>query len=312
MREHGLSRARLQPTKNWCRRLQPSGGGVVMVHVGKTGGGSLAHYFLSSQFRQCAADFCWCTTPEELAARGTASSAARAPAFCQIHLRPVRRADVERKRLLITVRDPVDRAVSAFEFRHPTRGESAARFPRSDFELRLYKCYDSARAWVGGLDATGECGDLARAAVDPADRVAHGRSSQLDKGLVYYFDAVRNLLPTLEYALVRQEQLEDDARRALRWLGWPAPTARFPQAHAAYRAHGATTLTAAERRVLAQHLDKEYELLRALEANEIGRRAGNATARGPLPDVGVAKHFCRSYDAQAVGRGPVVPRTGRG
>ena len=108
--------------------------------------------------------------------------------------------------------------------------------------------------------------------------------------------------------------MEDDARRALRWLGWPAPAARFPQTHAAYRARGATDLTAAERRVLAQHLDKEYELLRALEANEIGRRAGNATARGPLPDVavGVAKHFCRSYDAQAVGRGPVVPRSGRG
>ena len=319
MREHGLSRAKLQPTKNWCRRLQPSGGGVVMVHVGKTGGGSLAQYFLSPRFRSCTADFCWCTTPEELAARGAASSTARAPAFCQIHLRPVRRADVDRKRLLITVRDPVDRAVSAFEFRHPTRGESAVRFPRSDFELRLYKCYDSVRAWVGGLDdATGECGDVARAAIDPlaverggTDRVAHGRSSQLDKGLVYYFDAaVRSLLPTLEYTLVRQEQLEDDARRALRWLGWPAPTARFPQAHAAYRARGATDLTAAERRVLAQHLGKEYELLRALEANEIGRRAGNATASGALPDVGVAKHFCRSYDAQAVGRGPVVPRTG--
>ena len=186
--------------------------------------------------------------------------------------------------------------------------------PRSPFEQRLYKCYDSVRAWVGGLDdATGECGDLARAAIDPltTDRVAHGRSSQLDKGLVYYFDAVRSLLPTLEYTLVRQEQLEDDARRALRWLGWPAPTARFPQAHAAYRARGATDLTAAERRVLAQRLGKEYELLRALEANEIGRRAGNATARGALPGLGVAKHFCRSYDAQAVGN-RVVPRTARG
>ena len=42
------------------------------------------------------------------------------------------------------------------------------RFPRSPFELRLYKCYDSVRAWVGGLDdATGECGDVARAAIDP-------------------------------------------------------------------------------------------------------------------------------------------------
>ena len=124
--------------------------------------------------------------------------------------------------MLITVRDPVDRAVSAFEFRHPTRGENAVRFPRSDFELRLYKCYDSVRDWVGGLGATGECGDLARAAINPTDRVAHGRSSQLDKGLVYYLDALRDLLPTLEYTLVWQEQLEDDARRALRWLGWPA------------------------------------------------------------------------------------------
>ena len=57
MREHGLSRARLQPTKNWCRRLQPSGSGVVMVHVGKTGGGSLAQYFLSPRFRSCTAEF---------------------------------------------------------------------------------------------------------------------------------------------------------------------------------------------------------------------------------------------------------------
>ena len=73
MREHGLTRARLQPTKNWCRRLQPSGGGVVMVHVGKTGGGSLAQYFLSSRFRSCSADFCWCTTPEELAASNAES-----------------------------------------------------------------------------------------------------------------------------------------------------------------------------------------------------------------------------------------------
>ena len=33
------------------------------------------------------------------------------------------------------------------------------------------------------------------------DRVAHGRSSQLDKGLVYYFDTVRSLIPTLEPTL---------------------------------------------------------------------------------------------------------------
>ena len=39
-----------------------------MVHVGKTGGGSLAQYFLSSRFRSCTTSFCWCTTPEELAA----------------------------------------------------------------------------------------------------------------------------------------------------------------------------------------------------------------------------------------------------
>ena len=94
MREHGLSRARLQPTKNWCRRLQPTGGGVVMVHVGKTGA-SLAILSIATisvlQRRLLLVHHA-----EELVARGAAASAARAPAFCQIHLRPVRRADVER------------------------------------------------------------------------------------------------------------------------------------------------------------------------------------------------------------------------
>ena len=138
MRADMASRARLQPTKNWCRRLQPTGGGVVMVHVGKTGGGASRSTFCRRDFAPAPRTFAGAPRQRSCGARRRAS-AARAPAFCQIHLRPVRRADVERKRMLVTVRDPVDRAVSAFEFRHPTRGERGASRDRRAAAVQMLR-----------------------------------------------------------------------------------------------------------------------------------------------------------------------------
>ena len=154
--------------------------GVVFVHVGKTGGGAIA---VDLKVRNHSTGFCGrCGTRQP--AGPWLSAAAQG---CQVHLRPVLPHEVALRRWFIAVRDPLERAISAFNFRHPSRGEPGV-WRRSPSELALYRCFGHVNAFANALpdssaasaladDSTHYCGGLARRALV----TSLGPLSQLDK-----------------------------------------------------------------------------------------------------------------------------------
>ena len=137
-----------------------------LVHVGKTGG-STVRFFL----RQNELD------------------------FLDFHEKPpVDSAHAEFfDRWVVTVRDPVDRAVSAFNWRHPCGGGGSkldhASQDERDFEARLYGCFEHVRDFANALEDETDCGAVARESL-----VSPNLSHHMGKGLHYYIGDTLHLL----------------------------------------------------------------------------------------------------------------------
>ena len=111
---------------------------VLFVHVGKTCGGSAVAYLR------------------------------RAVNVTEVHLRPVKREEVEgASHVVVSVRDPAERVVSAFEWHRPGgdrtigrcfhRKKDVERYGSTCADDELYKCAATASCWfacgVGSLEA---------------------------------------------------------------------------------------------------------------------------------------------------------------
>ena len=118
---------------------------VLFVHVGKTCGGSAVAYLR------------------------------RAVNVTEVHLRPVRREEVERaSHVIVSVRDPTERVVSAFDWHRPGgdrtigrcfhRKKDVERYGNSCADDELYKCAATADAFadlVASRNSTDRCARVA-------------------------------------------------------------------------------------------------------------------------------------------------------
>ena len=124
---------------------------VLFVHVGKTCGGSAVGYLR------------------------------RAVNVTEVHLRPVKREEVERaSHIIVSVRDPTERVVSAFEWHRPGgdrtygrcfhRKRDVERYGNSCADDELYKCAATADAFadlVASRNTTDRCARVAKAFLAP-------------------------------------------------------------------------------------------------------------------------------------------------
>jgi hypothetical protein len=124
---------------------------VLFVHVGKTCGGSAVAYLR------------------------------RAVNVTEVHLRPVKREEVERaSHIIVSVRDPTERVVSAFEWHRPGgdrtygrcfhRKRDVERYGNSCADDELYKCAATADAFadlVASRNSTDRCARVAKAFLAP-------------------------------------------------------------------------------------------------------------------------------------------------
>ena len=124
---------------------------VLFVHVGKTCGGSAVAYLR------------------------------RAVNVTEVHLRPVKREEVERaSHIIVSVRDPTERVVSAFEWHRPGgdrtygrcfhRKRDVERYGNSCADDELYRCAATADAFadlVASRNATDRCARVAKAFLAP-------------------------------------------------------------------------------------------------------------------------------------------------
>ena len=124
---------------------------VLFVHVGKTCGGSAVAYLR------------------------------RAVNVTEVHLRPVKREEIERaSHIIVSVRDPTERVVSAFEWHRPGgdrtygrcfhRKRDVERYGNSCADDELYKCAATADAFadlVASRNTTDRCARVAKAFLAP-------------------------------------------------------------------------------------------------------------------------------------------------
>lgn len=132
--------------------------------------------------------------------------------------------------VVVTHRDPVDRFVSAFNWRHP--GHAAHLHYGADafaFEQQLYACFNSSAELAEALiraDGT-RCRQLAKMACSPVPTMPRGRMSMIQAGLASYVGtagvAAFRSRPLL---MTRVERLSDDLHRLFDWLG--CDRARLP------------------------------------------------------------------------------------
>ena len=207
-----------------------------LVHVGKTGGGTL---------RSALGALCACTP-------------------LQVHCEPVRQTRVSSP-FLVSVRDPVERVISSFNWRHPRRG-GGRPCPVQTIcsscvdETALYNCFATVNDFAESLRQSNGCGNVARKAL--AEGVGH-----VGKGFKYYFQGVEHLLPNMTFKLVSTASFHKDLRCALHWLKFPAEIVdalQYEVRHSEYPNKNETFLSPQGRRNLESLLRVDYSVLREL------------------------------------------------
>lgn len=237
-----------------------------LIHVGKTGGG-VVNDLLSQANRQALHSW-----------------------FKRAHVRSslLRDADVTGGSLwLITVRDPVDRLVSAFNWKYINVSKPSSR---RGFESDFYGCFQSVAAFVDALGGSDNCSRIAQDAFGNFTYdgchaiVSHQKDSwfQLCKGFGYYLSEVMSGLEdpvrNASVYLTRTESLQADCDGLRDWLRLPdlrTSLTDLADTHESCGRHGLcdTTLSDSRRLKLRGWLQPEYELLSRLEAVAVNGKA---------------------------------------
>ena len=194
----------------------------------------------------------------------------------EYHMRQPAPADLQKRKTAITTRDPVDRAVSAFNWRHPSNPQihNNPFGGRADpEEARLYHCFDSVHAFAEALDSrnTSTCAELARTMLT-GPKSKRGRFSLLGDDVRWYLERV---LPQLrrgevDFTLTHVASLDADVNYAVQWItDWASPETQSVEMSSVhdddYPKKYDTDLSTSGRRLLRAALQPEYDLLEELE-----------------------------------------------
>ena len=224
---------------------------VLFVHVGKTCGGSAVGYLR------------------------------RAVNVTEVHLRPVKREEVERaSHIIVSVRDPTERVVSAFEWHRPGgdrtygrcfhRKRDVERYGNSCADDELYKCAATADAFadlVASRNSTDRCARVAKAFLAPdagarllGEPLHFARLSHINRGFAFYLGGdTLDRLKGRRVWVVEASACERDARAFLAGLSLhQGPT--FPTSHR----QGPHALSYRRRAAIMDALAHEYRTLQSL------------------------------------------------
>ena len=187
--------------------------------------------------------------------------------------------------VVISVRDPIARTVSAFNYNHPS-GAMWRKRPdvRNDPLLKqLYSCYNTTDQFARGLTREDACAVVARAAFNQSTACA---TCHIAKGLEYYMgDALRSRQEqqqaqahTRGWSLVHVDSIEADLRCTFKRLDrpWPNGTAgvvphinSFVPLTSSHREPPTNELSDEAQRNLKAALASEFAMLATLEAGNV-------------------------------------------
>ncbi|KAL3893626.1 MAG: hypothetical protein SGPRY_014098, partial [Prymnesium sp.] len=230
------------------------------VHIGKTGGKTVEALLKESK----------------ITVSGPAVSCSPRFQVCQVHSRPLTVEEIQGGGpVFITVRDPLARSLSAFNWRNPRDGAEHLRDRNlsGTLEGRMFDCFDQIDALALALDSGTPCGAIARGALSPGKDAHH-----LSMGFAYYLQGVLERLtserdaqgvPVRRYELVRTETLLEDMRRVMPWAARTQLRADLlsnEHLFGEYPGKNKTYLSPRGRELLRTHLASEYVIMRRLEA----------------------------------------------
>jgi len=194
------------------------------VHVGKTCGTSVTEFLVSSGLRY------------DYGAYGLSD---------QIHVHPMTNETLGRSpRVLITLRDPVDRVVSAFYFNRHMRelNEYLLGGEANATTVLMNECgFDTVDQFAAAVDDTGICGQLVRTALhsdlgeinsalvvttasNDRNRVTAALrwpfiAGHVSRGACFYLGGLLEQIEKKDVYVVETETCDDDARGIPKWLG---------------------------------------------------------------------------------------------
>jgi len=213
---------------------------------------------------------------------------------------------------IVTTRDPLDRTISAFNFRHTRGGAPEYDKPNtpvrpSPAELQLYEdCFPELPGGVArfadAMAGHGECANLARACLHDSGMYCN----HLSKGHSYFLvqNGLLSLLrrPDKHAYVVRAEHLEEDINGLLDWLCVPADARHvtLPHAHTGYPREADTNVSALGRRNLRENLAHEHYAKDAVEqlADSARPQSEWGVPRALAPNQETADSLCPRCDCE--------------
>jgi hypothetical protein len=209
----------MSPLKNLLRRQKAR---LVYIHIGKCAGAS----FRQALERSYLLDI-------------------RFHAYKRVHI--VAPNYNKNHRYIFVVRDPVERAVSAFNWRRKIVLENRDQVERFPGELETLQKWQSMENLASALFSNGR---LTQEVVDDFNKIHH-----LREGIAFYLDPLlNNLRPHQIFGVVTTEHFRDDVARLLK--------VDFQDAiHSNSTQHESQNLSNVARANLTKFLDTEYKLL---------------------------------------------------
>ena len=223
----------------WCvgffhRKYSPDCAKTLVVHVGKTAGGSAVEFLRGNGLLLFAA-----------------------------HMKPVTKFLASAAHVVVTTRDPVDRTASAFLW---------CAKPSNCHGMQMRSLYDGgcfadaagrcdAGMFAHALDDASACGRAARAAL-----VSPNASSHIGRGFEYYLGAHLDALSAKRVSVIRMDALEADLRAVLVASGVTPVVEKLAHANidTGRFVNRAGPINASSRAIMRRHLHKEYAVLSAI------------------------------------------------
>ena len=184
----------------------------------------------------------------------------------QVHMVPVP-LDKLCSRVVIAVREPVARIVSAFNWRFPgqQRDKPVARLSRSEEEM--YSCAPTIQDYVSLFSAEGQCADLVRSSLKAGKGFGH-----LSRNYQFYFpdDETLNAVTSGRCWVIRQEHMGPDIYHVMEQLKGKKVAAKLAaqvetkKTRSKYEHKGNSILKMEEVAVMKGFLEREYHIYNEL------------------------------------------------
>ena len=235
-------------------------GKVLFIHVAKTGGSSVEEFFVQNHVKY----FMLHQVPlAQSTCRSTKLSNVR---LCRDYLK------IPRKLIVVSVRDPLKRLISAFNWRHPRGGGVIhnlyikRHFPLVlQFEKDLYTCFDSINDLAEAIGGENECGRLAEKAVKFSPKFY---GTHMTQGYEFYFgqgglQEIKDL--DLQVYLVHQESMKSDLEHVGDLLGIQIKQEEVPRERTTYPKKNDTFISQDGMKKVMPLLQGEYSMLQNLK-----------------------------------------------